>query len=490
VADSERQQYIATIAALTATIEGLRADFAKQAEEQAALHEKLDAALRRLYGKKTERRSRPPKMPSPDKALKITPTPAETASVREANREARVLNAVDGGEAEHTVADADKVCPQCGGDADFRPVGLPKTSELFDYVPGYFRRSRHHVETVACRCGKCIVTANGPARATARSKYGAGLAAWIVLQKCSLSLPIYRIEKQLRSQGVPVSRSTLNELFHRVADKLTPIYDVLIEQVRDADIVLADETPLKLMSHDKVAYIWCFLGDGAVVYRFSDNRSATTPIDILGETRGTLLTDGYSGYSPVAKLGGRVRAACLAHIRRKFHEASPTAPQAEVALELILKVYRVEREVRADGLAGTDHHLRLRRQRAGPAMEKLKKWMAERKHDTPPKSPLGAAIMYAQNQWKAATRFLDDPHLPVDNNASERALRVVALGRKNFYGAGSKAGGQALAILYSLAATCDAADVEPFAYLRDVIERVEDEDPSALTPTAWAASRA
>ena len=127
-------------------------------------------------------------------------------------------------------------------------------------MPGYFRRSRHHVETVACRCGKCIATAKGPARATARSKYAAGLAAWIVLQKCSLSLPIYRIEKQLRSQGVPVSRSTLTELFHRVADKLTPIYDVLIEQVRDADIVLADETPLKLMSHDKRAYIWCFLG--------------------------------------------------------------------------------------------------------------------------------------------------------------------------------------------------------------------------------------
>ena len=122
-------------------------------------------------------------------------------------------------------------------------------------------------------------------------------------------------------------------------------------------------------------------------------------------------------------------------------------------------------------------------------MQKLKEWMKERELDTPPKSPLGAAVRYAQNQWKAATRFLDDPQLPVDNNSSERALRVVALGRKNFYGAGSKDGGQALAVLYSLTASCDAADIEPFAYLRDVIERVDDEDPSALTPATWAASR-
>ncbi len=489
MADSERQQYLATIQALTSALEAQTAITKRLEEQVGALTTKLDAALRIAYGKKKERKPRRAKMPPPAKALAITPSAEETSALRQANRESRIANAVDEGEFEHVVDEPEKQCPHCGDDAVFRPVGAAKMSEVFDYVPGYFRRSRHHVETVSCRCGKCIVTASGPVRATARSKYGAGLAAWVILQKCSLSLPIYRIEKQLRSQGVPVSRSTLTELFLRVADKLSPIYDVLVEQVRQADIVLADETPLKLMSHDKRGYIWCFLGDGAVIYRFADNRSAHTPIDVLGTTPGTLLTDGYSGYSPLAKQGRRVRAACLAHIRRKFHEALATSPTAQVALDLILEVYRVEAEIRADGLTGTDAHLQLRRARAGPAMRALSEWMSERQHDTPPKSPLGAAITYAQNQWEAALRFLDDANLPVDNNASERALRVVALGRKNFYGAGSKHGGHALATLYSLTATCDAADVEPFAYLRDVIEHIERDDPATLTPAAWAAAR-
>ena len=320
------------------------------------------------------------------------------------------------------------------------------------------------MHTVACTCGQTIVSAEGPQRLTAGSKYGPGLGAWLIVHKCLLSMPVYRVEKLLRGHGIPISRSTLNELLHRAADKLDPIYDVLVRQVRAADVVLADETPLKLMSHDKQGYIWVFLGG----------------------TQGTLVTDAYAGYKPLTAKGGRVSAACLAHLRRKFHESLPTAPEAQTALDFILQVYRVEHEALAAGLAGTDAHLRLRQKRAGPAMGHLKKWMRQQAKVTAPKSPLGRAIAHALAQWKGAVRYLYDANVPVDNNASERALRVVALGHKNFYGAGSKDGGRVLAILYSLVTTCETANVNPFAYLRDVLVRVQTEDPQTLTPAAWA----
>lgn len=483
MSDSERQQFLAIIAKQGETIEGLRADIAE-------LNRKLDVALQDRFDKKSERRPQAPRMPPPAKALGLTASPEEASDKRTERRAAMELNAVDEGEFEHAVPSADQVCTRCGEDADFRDVGAGKATDVYDYVPGYFRRSRHVVHTVACTCGESIVSAKGPERATAGSKYGPGLAAWVATQKCLVSTLVYRLEKVLRGHGIPISRSTLNELLHRTADKLAPIYDALVEHVRTAEIVLADETPLKLMSHDKKGYIWTFLGDGAVVYRFADGRGSETPLDVLGGTTGTLLTDDYSGYKPLTAQGDRIAAACLAHIRRKFFEALSTAPEAREALDLILEVYRVEAEVRADGLVGTDQHLRLRRQRAGPAMGQLKKWMRAQARTTAPKSPLGRAIAHAQSRWKAATRFLYDAAIPVDNNAAEWALRLVALGRKNFYGAGSKDGGRVLAILYSLISSCEHAGVEPYAYLRDVIVRAGDGNPAALTPAAWAAARA
>jgi transposase len=327
-------------------------------------------------------------------------------------------------------------------------------------------------------------------RATARSRYGTGLAAHLIASKFCLSTPIHRLEKQLRSHGIPVSRSTLNELVNRVAETLRPVYDVLCAEVSRGRVVHADETPIKLMSHNKQGFIWVFLSGEVIVYKFAEGRGSETAVKMLGGTDGVLVTDGYSGYLPVtgAPAGTeprRVAAACLAHIRRKFHEALSTAPQAQAALDLILEVYRVEREVAATGMTGSEAHLRLRQTRSAMAMGRLKKWMRTQSKFTPPKSPLGKALSYALRRWQQAVRFLYDASVPVDNNVSERALRVVALGRKNFNGVGSKEGGRALEVLYSLVASCEAAGVEPFAYLRDVIARAH-EDPATLTPKAWA----
>ncbi len=493
MSDDERRQLLQIIDAQSKTIAGMNATLASQTstidklrEDLASMSQKLDAALRQLHGKKSERKARPNKLPPVAKPEATTETALKK---RKANREAMALTAVDEGEQEHPVASDQQQCGHCGEHADFRPVGDGKSTELFDYVPGYFRRSRHVVHTMACTCGKTIVSGRGPERATAGSKYGPGLAAWLIVHKCLLSMPIYRVEKLLRGYGIPVSRSTMNELLHRVAFKLEPIYDELIRLVREADIVLADETPLKLVSHDKQAFIWVFLGDGNIVYRFAEGRGSVNAIEMLGGTKGTLLTDGFSGYKPLIAEAARQAAGCMAHIRRKFHEAIPTAAEAEHAMVLIGELYDVEHQAQAMGIVGTEEHLRMRQQRAGPVMGRLKKWMRERLAVVPPKSPLGKAIRHALSRWKPALiRFLYDPNVPLDNNASERALRVVALGRKNFYGAGSKDGGRVLAILYSLVSTCEAAGVDPFAYLRDVITRVDNEPPAMLTPAAWAAA--
>ena len=396
---------------------------------------------------------------------------------------------MDEGEQVHHVPSEKKVCGHCGDRARFLPVGDGKASDLFDYVPGYFRRCRHVVERETCTCGKTIVSADGPVRSSPGSKYGPGLVAWVIGQKSIMSMPVHRIAKMLKAHGIPVGRSTLNDLLLRAALRLEPIYDVLLEQVRHARIVQADETPIKLFSHDKKAYVWTFIAEGRVAFAFADDRSSDTPVKVLGGTKGKLVIDDFSGYKPVVGDKGREEIACLAHIRRKFYEALKSAPEAQAALDLIGEVYIAESEAQVAGIAGTDEHLTLRQMRAGPALGKLKKWMLETSKATPPRSKLGKAIAHARKRWKATTRFLYDATIPVDNNLSERTLRVVAIGRKNFGGAGSKEGGKALATLYSLVATCEAQGLNAFAYLRDVIEFVGTTDPAALTPEAWAAAR-
>jgi transposase len=479
--EQQRAHHAAESRELTATIEKMRLEHAAQTRE---LNEKLDAALRRLHGKKSERRLR---LPSP--VILPAPSAAEIADKRASNQAQLAMRAVNLGEVEHEVREEDKVCHHCGEDADFRPVGDGRASDLFDYVPGYFRRSRHIVHTVACRCRKTILTADGPERVTPKSKYGPGLAALCITHKCLLGTPIHRLEKMLRGHGTPISRSTLNELLIRVAQKLEPIHKRLIDAVREADVVHADETPIRLLSHDKQAWVWVFIGNGTVAFVFDRSRASSVPERILGGTKGKLLTDGFSAYNAVTRGEGRTAARCHGHIRRKFHEALPTAKHAQEVLDLYSEIYAIEAEAKTEGLAGTEEHLRRRQKLIGPLLGKLKKWLLRTRKIAPPKSPLAKAIGYALGQWRGATRCLYDASIPLDNNVSERTIRVVAIGRKNFHGAGSVEGGEMLATLYSLAASCEAVGADPFAYFRDVIMRVDREDPRTLTPAAWVAAR-
>lgn len=451
-------------------------------EKLEAVIGQLEALKRQMLGKKSE------KMPPMDREVrkKRPADPEATQSQRRKNAELRASR-VQTKDVAHKVPDAEKVCPHCARH-DLKPVGDGKESSVWDYVPGYFRRHRHVRETLACPCGQYIVTAPGPDLGIEGTRYGNGLRAYVVTSKCADALPLYRMAKQFQRLGIPIPRSTLTDLFHQVARRLTPLSDRLVELVAESDVVLADETPMKMQHPDKRGYVWTFIGGDIVVYRFSPDRSGETPSAVLGDSRGALVVDMYTGYNEVTSAKNRVRAACLAHARRKLFDALATAPEAKTALELIRDVYVVEHDAKTSGVVRTSEHLRMRQARSKPIMQRLHALLTEQKPNHLPKGPMGRAISYILGNWKELTRFLEDVRLPPDNNRSEAALRIVALGRKNFLFVGDEDAGKNIAGLYSLVATCEAAGNNPLAYLTDVLNRLDDHPRSRLDellPHRW-----
>lgn len=385
------------------------------------------------------------------------------------------------------VPDEQRKCPHCQS-ADLRNVGDGKPSTVIEYVPGYFRRRVFRRETLSCRCGQYIVNAPAPERTTDKTQYGPGFIAHLIVSKCGDSIPLYRLEKQYRRLGIPISRSTMTDLFHRHAELLAPLPARLLERVRSSELVLGDETSIKMLGSSKRAYLWTFIADTLIAYRFSVDRSGDTPKEVLGGTQGTLVVDGYTGYNRVTQVDGRRRAGCLAHARRKLFAAMEGEPEAREALDMIRDLYLVEHAAEERGILGTSEHRALRQAESAPIMDKLKSWLEARQGLHPPKSKLGIAIRYALRQWSALTVFLDDPTVPLDNNRSEGALRVVALGRKNFLFVGHEDAGDNIAGLYSLVATCEANGVNPIDYLRDVLLRISTHPADRideLLPDRW-----
>jgi transposase len=279
-----------------------------------------------------------------------------------------------------------------------------------------------------------------------------------------------------------------------------PVWTRLLDVVCVRHVVAADETRLRVVrdktGKTKNGFIWTFgacddEGGLDVAYVFAEDRSGSTPKTLLEGTTGVLLVDGYSGYNVVDEVSTRRRAACHAHLRRYFHEALPTAPVAQEMLDLVAELYVAEHAADAQGLLRAAK-LEFRKQRAGPVRARMRMWLDAHRDRHPPKSPIAAAIRYADNLWDELGVFLDDERVPLDNNGSERALRRVALGRKNYLFVHDGDAGASIAGLYSLVATCEARGINPFEYLADILTRVQDQPISAideLLPGAWAADR-
>ena len=471
---------------LRAENDNLREENAKlqlKGEELARQNEQL---LRKALGRTSE------KMPPMKNELQKTETPEDKKAARNKKRrdnaEARANLPTE--EVEHCVPEAERHCPNCP-DLELRPMP-PERSVEFEYVPARLKRIVNVREKLACPgiCG-FITTADVPEKVYDKARYGPGLIAHVVTSKCLDVMPLYRQAKRLTRMGIPMARSTLTDLFHLAASLGEPLVDRIEQLIAQSSHVLADETSMRIQSKGSCrrGFIWTFISSGLVLYRYSASRSGETPQRILGGTTGKLLVDGYTGYNHVCDVDGRERAGCMCHMRRYFYEARNTAPnESQYVLDVVIEIYMIERKAAKRGILGTDEHLQLRQSQTKPLMEKLKTWLDEQQPLHRPKSPIARAIGYALNQWQPLTRFLDDPALPPDNNESERRLRLLAQGRKTYLFAANDQGAKNLATLMSLVVTCEVHDIDPEAYLADVLIRMNTHPMSRideLLPPRW-----
>jgi transposase len=450
------------------------------------LEQKLESVLQRVaqlekhvVGPQSEKRKKAGKMPPP-----VPPTSSAKAG-REARRDMRSAT-LETEIVPVAVPDDARRCASCGKDAD-KPVGRGKTSTVYEYVSPHFRKRVYQRETASCGCGKHIVTAPAPDRVGDKTQYAPSFMAHVVVTKCADNRAQYNLAKEYERVGVPISRSTINALFHRSASVLSPLVQRLFVRIAQTDLVLADETSMRMQGADKRAFIWTFVTERLIGYRFSADRSGATPSEVLGTTPGTLICDAYTGYNKLLSTGRRQRGGCLAHARRKIFDAREF-PESTEALDLIGAIYLVERDAEVREVGGTADHAELRRTRSRPLFARLLVWARRQRGKHGPKSLLGRASRYILNNWRELGVFLRDARVPPDNNRSEAALRRVALGRKVFLFVGNLEAGQNLAGLYSLVASCELNGINPIAYLADVLLRI-DRHPAArideLLPDAW-----
>ncbi len=441
---------------------------AKLAEVTAKLGEvqgQLATLLKRVHGPRTEQRPKH-KLPPP---VASVADPEETANKRRAAT-ALWSTKVETEVVPVAVPREQCRCPDCGNTA-LRRVGQGKPSTVYEFVQPHFRKRVYQRETLSCRCGY-IVTASAPDRVGDKTRYAPSFVAHLAVSKCGDSIPQYRMEKAYRNIGIPMSRSTMCDLFHRAAKELRPLYTAALALVPKAADVHADETTIRQQGLKKKAFLWDFVTPDLIVYRYALSRSGDTPKEVLGDSTGRLVVDQHTGYNAVTKPGQRVRAGCLAHARRKIYEQREH-PEAKEALDLIGELYLVERKAKKEGLVGTEAHLALRQRHSRPLFARLLRWGHRHKNRFEPRSGMGRAIRYLLNNFRELGRFLRYATIPPDNNVAEAALRRVALGRSNFLFVGSEDSGHDLAVLYTLVASCEKHRVNPIAYLTDVLVRVQ-----------------
>jgi transposase len=383
---------------------------------------------------------------------------------------------------ERVVHEPTCACPACG--VAMRKIG-EDVSEVLDYVPGRFKVIRHVRPKLACPTCERIVQVEAPSRPIARSFAGPGLLAHILTAKYSDHLPLYRQAQIYAREGVELERSTMAEWVGGCTALIAPLTEALARYVFAADKLHADDTPVPVLDpgrgKTKTGRLWTYVRDDrpaaskqppAVLFRYAPDRRGERPKAHLKPFSGILQADAYAGFGHL--YGERIReAACWAHARRAFYELHQAnqSPVAAEALARIGALYAIEAEIRG---RPPDERAKIRQARAGPQLDGLREWLRQTLGRASKKSELAKAISYILSRWTAMTRYRDDGRIEIDNNAAERSLRAVALGRKNYLFCGSDAGGERAAAIYSLIGTAKLNDLDPEAYLRYVLERIAD----------------
>ena len=370
---------------------------------------------------------------------------------------------------------------KCGG--ELRSLGEDVTEEL-EYIPGRFVVNRIVRPRMACKCCDRIVQAALPSRPIERGRPGAGLLAYVLVNKYADHLPLYRQSQIFAREGIDLDRSTLAGWVGQSTKLLEPLADVIGRHVRSGQAIFADDTPIKMQAKKKcaTARIWTYVRDErpwdsqappAAWYKFSTDRQGKHPTDHLSQYKGWIHADGYAGFNDLFAKEAVHEMACMAHVRRKFVDIfqSQQSQFAEEAIKRIALLYKLEKAARGKP---PEERVALRQRDAKPVFDELETWLDAQLNRISGKSELAKAIRYALGRMKKMRGYLNNGSLEIDNNSAERSIRCVALGRKNYLFVGSKGGGEAAAIAYTLIETAKLNGVDPQAWLTWVLAQIAD----------------
>jgi transposase len=386
----------------------------------------------------------------------------------------------------YDLGEAKRQCPEC--QEPLRRIG-EDISERLEYVPASLLVIEEACQKYACPKGCTVVRAEKPMAPIEKGLPGAGLLAHVAVSKYGDHLPLHRQEEIFQRQGVELSRQTMCGWMRSCADLASPLYELMKKRVLDSKALQTDDTPVPVLDPDlprtRTGRIWTYVGDDEhpyTVYDYTPNRSRDGPEAFLEEFRGYLQAHAYSGYDHFYEEPerGMEEVACWAHARRKHWESqSSDLMRSTVMLAYIRLLYDVEREARERKLVGEARRA-LRQEKSKPILDDIHAYLEREQPHVLPKSPEGEAIAYTLSNWKALIRYCEDGDLEIDNTGAERSLRSVAVGRKNWMFYGSDNGGRTAAVLSSLIATSKRHGVDPFAYLRDLFERISAHPKSRL----------
>ena len=345
--------------------------------------------------------------------------------------------------------------------------------------------------------GGGISMASLPPRPIEKGNAGASFLAHIIVEKYLYQMPLERQRRKFRTEyQVDLAESTLCDWVRRSCFWFEPVYRVLVDQVCKSSYIQADETPIPVLSTDVKGkthrgYYWVYhaVEDNIIVFSYSRSRSRDGPNEFLKGFKGTLQVDGYAGYNEVLSREDVVWSACMAHVRRKFDESlNSSRDEATYALDAMKQWFAAEKESK-NGELDAAQRLTVRKENIAAAMRAFHDWLNNQALSALPKSPLGKAVAYSLNQWKGFEPFLNDGRIELSNNLVENAIRPVALGRKNYLFKGSHEAAQRGAMIYSLAATIQKHDCDPYLYLKDLLTRLpaaQSHDIDNFTPANWA----
>jgi transposase len=411
---------------------------------------------------------------------------------------------------ESIVLDPAERCPDCGG--ALRLVG-EDVAEILDFIAAKLKVVEIHRPKKSCRDCERMVQTPAPSRPIPRGLAGPSLLAHILVAKFDDHVPLYRQGEIFARMGAEIPRSTLIDWCGQAAAAVRPVANLIRAEVMAADRLHADDTPIRVLDPKmklvgkergvKEGRVWVYVRDDrpwagqdppAAAYWFSPDRKGEHPQTHLRNFVGILQADAYAGFRKLYERGidgePRIReAACWAHLRRDFHDIwkSTDSPIARDALEQIGKLYDVERAINSTPL---ERRLAARQQQSCPLVLAFRAWCEQQLNRIPGKGDLAKAIRYALGRWESFTLFLDDPRVAIDNNAAERAIRPIAVGRKNFLFAGADAGGEILADAMTVIETAKLSGLNPEVYLADILTRIRDHEPAKLDdllPWNWAA---